>query len=377
LGKDSGKFVMGLAGKISSNYVPRMPNHPPLTTSAPHDAGEHNSADGTSRVSADQGPDGSHGPPRRLIVRLRNWVGDVTLGLPMLQRLANNGFDLHLVGKAWARDLLAGHGWPVHALPKTLRERVAQLRQLRREALVADPGFAQRINSLCLPYSFSSALDFRLAGLRALGHAYEGRSLLLGRAAPRLQGVHELKVYWDLGNQLLGQAAEPPASIDLCVSAAHQSQALDLLRSHGIAPGYVVICPFAGGTWSGEDKTWPGFADFVQHGLHAFGRRVLICPGPGEEAIAQQQYASATLLPKVNLGVYAALLQNAALMVSNDTGPGHIAAAVGTPLVSVLGPSDPALWRAWGPSVQLLQGAKGWPEATAVQAAAARVLNAS
>jgi heptosyltransferase II len=373
---------MGLAGKISGNYVPRMPDHPPLTTSAPNDAGEHkssNSASGAisaSSARAEQDPDGGPGPPRRLIVRLRNWVGDVTLGLPMLQRLADRGFDLHLVGKPWARDLLAGHGWPVHVLPKTLRERVAQLRQLRREALAADPGFAQRINSLCLPYSFSSALDFRLAGLRALGHAYEGRSLLLARAAPRLQGVHELKVYWDLGNQLLGQSAEPPDSINLRVYAAHQAQALDLLRSHGIAPGYVVICPFAGGTWSGEDKTWPGFADFVQQGLPSLGRRVLVCPGPGEETIAQQQFASATLLPKVNLGVYAALLQNAALMVSNDTGPGHIAAAVGTPLISVLGPSDPALWRAWGPSVQLLQGAQGWPEASAVQAAAARVLNA-
>jgi heptosyltransferase II len=312
-----------------------------------------------------------------LIVRLRNWVGDVSLGLPLLQRLADQGFDLQMVGKAWARDLLAGHGWPVHDLPKTLGERVALLRRLRQEATAADQGFAKRINSLCLPYSFSSALDFRLAGLRALGHAYEGRSLLLGQAAPRLQGVHELKVYWDLGNQLLGQTAEPPASIGLRVSAPHQAQALQLLRSHGIAPGYVVICPFAGGTWSGQDKTWPQFADFVEHGLPRLGRRVLICPGPGEESIAQQQFGSALLLPKVNLGVYAALLQNAGLMISNDTGPGHIAAAVGTPLISVLGPSDPALWRAWGPSVQLLQGAPGWPDVAAVQAAAARVLNAA
>ena len=60
-------------------------------------------------------------PNRPLIVRLRNWVGDVTLAVPMLQRLAAAGHDLQLVGKGWARDLLAGHGWPVQVLPKTLR----------------------------------------------------------------------------------------------------------------------------------------------------------------------------------------------------------------------------------------------------------------
>ena len=47
-------------------------------------------------------------PPRPLIVRLRNWVGDVTLGVPTLQRLADHGYALQLVGKGWARDLLAG-----------------------------------------------------------------------------------------------------------------------------------------------------------------------------------------------------------------------------------------------------------------------------
>ena len=309
-------------------------------------------------------------PPRPLIVRLRNWVGDVTLGVPTLQRLADHGYALQLVGKGWARDLLAGHGWPVHVLPKTLRERVRQLRELKRIARASDSGLGRRINAVCFPYSFSSALDFRLAGLRALGHAYEGRSLLLARAAPRPAGVHELEVYWDLGNVLLGQAAPPPATIGLRVGEAHRqggsghrragrrrrhglrvgeahrAQAAALRSAQGIEPGCIVICPFAGGTWAQQDKTWPAFAEFVAQGLPAFGRSVVVCPGPGEEGIARDHFASARLLPGVNLGTYAALLQDAALMISNDTGPGHMAAAVGTPLISVLGPSDPALWRA-------------------------------
>ena len=288
-------------------------------------------------------------PPRPLIVRLRDWVGDVTLGVPTLQRLADHGYALQLVGKGWARDLLAGHGWPVHVLPKTLRERVRQLRELKRIARASDSGLGRRINAVCFPYSFSSALDFRLAGLRALGHAYEGRSLLLARAAP-------------------------PATIGLRVGEAHRAQAAALRSAQGIEPGCIVICPFAGGTWAQQDKTWPAFAEFVAQGLPAFGRSVVVCPGPGEEGIARDHFASARLLPGVNLGTYAALLQDAALMISNDTGPGHMAAAVGTPLISVLGPSDPALWRAWGPSVQVLRGDSGWPETRTVLEAVARTL---
>jgi heptosyltransferase II len=73
-------------------------------------------------------------PPRPIIVRLRNWVGDVILGVPALQLLAAHGYQPHLVGKGWARALLAGLGWPVLSRPVSLRERVAQLRALRSQA---------------------------------------------------------------------------------------------------------------------------------------------------------------------------------------------------------------------------------------------------
>jgi heptosyltransferase-2 len=311
---------------------------------------------------------------RALIVRLRNWVGDVTLGVPMLQRLADHGYALQLIGKGWARELLAGHGWPVHVLPPTVSGRLALLRRLRAQAAAVDPGFVRRINALCLPYSFSSALEFRLAGLRALGHAYEGRSLLLAAAPKRLPHAHELEVYWQLGDLLLGTPAPAPRAIGLQVSALHLAQAVALRAARGIEPGFIAICPFAGGTWAKQDKTWPAFASFAAADLPAFGRSVVICPGPGEEAQAQAQFPAAQLLAGVGLGTYAALLKDASLMIANDTGPGHIAAAVGTPLISVLGPSDAAQWRAWGPGVQVVQGDGTWPSTAAVVAAVTRTL---
>jgi ADP-heptose:LPS heptosyltransferase len=315
-------------------------------------------------------------PRRALIVRLRNWVGDVTLAVPALRRLDQAGYDLQLIGKAWARDLLAGHGWAVHAQPKAMADRIALLRRLKAQAQAVDGGFTGRLNALCLPDSFSSALESRLAGLRTLGHAHEGRSLLLARALPLPRTLHALQVYWQMGDALLGAAAPLPDAIGLRVSDAHREQARALSETHGIAAGSVFICPFAGGTWAQQDKTWPAFPAFAAQVLPSLGRRVVVCPGPGEEAEAREHFGAATVLNGVGLGTYAALLQDAALMVANDTGPGHMAAAVGTPLVSVLGPSDPALWRAWGPAVQLVQGSDGWPETEAVAQAVYRALTA-
>lgn len=319
------------------------------------------------------GPPSPAGGP--LVVRLRNWVGDVLLGLPMLQRLADTGFELHLVGKGWARELLAGHGWPVHTLPATLAERVRLLRRLRATGGTNAPARTarRRIDALCLPYSLSSALEFRLAGARALGHAHEGRRWLLAHALPLRRGRHELEVYWELGDALLGQAAPLPQRLALKLAPQHRQAAAALRSAHGIGTGAIVICPFAGGTFDKLDKTWPGFAAFVHEDLWPLaeqqGRRILVCPGPGEEALARSAFPRVLCLEGVGLGTYAALLAEAALMISNDTGPGHLAAAVDTPLVSVLGPTDPAQWRAWGPQVRLLGGRGRWPARSEVLAA--------
>ncbi len=329
-------------------------------------------------------------PSRPLIVRLRNWVGDVVLGVPTLRLLQGRGYALQLVGKPWAQSLLAGEGWPVHALVGGgLRQRVAQLRALRRQAQAQDADFDKRANTLVLPFSFSSALEARLAGLAAVGYAHEGRSLLLQRALPRPAGLHELQSYWQLGLQLspplphgqsgrpdlaLSDPPAPPVSIGLAIQPQAQAAAAQRLAVAGIGDGYVLLCPFAGGTFEGQDKRWPEFAAFARQAARTWGRPLLLCPGPGEAEAARADYPEAHVLEGVPLGDYAALLQRCALMVSNDTGPGHLAASVGAPLLSILGPTDVAQWGPWGPGVVVLQGQTGWPSVAQVLAAGERLL---
>lgn len=297
------------------------------------------------------------------LVRLRNWVGDVVLGLPALNLLREHGHEPVLVGKGWAGALLRGEGFATHTRPAALGARVRQLRALRAAARQQDPGFDRRDNALVLPWAFSAALEMRLAGLRAVGYAREGRSLLLRRALPPAAGTqHALLEYWQLACDVVGTPGlAPPARIGLRTHPQDQSSADELLAAHGLAgQPFVVIVPFAGGQVDKQDKTWPDFPAFGQ-ALLARGHRVLACPGPGEESILKDHHPGVLALPGVKMGVYGGLLRRAAQVVSNDTGPAHLAAAVGAPVLSVLGPTRPEQWAPWGPTVQIVRHWPRWP----------------
>lgn len=297
--------------------------------------------------------------PRPLIVRLHNWIGDVVVGVPALRLLAAHGCELTLVGKPWAASLLAGHGWPVHVLERGLRARARQWRRLR---VPQAPRHADGIDALLLATSFSSALECRLGGGRPIGHDTDLRGALLARSVPRPHGVHALEENWRLACRFLGVDLPPPASIGLAVAPEARAAARARLGAAGIGDGFTVLCPFAVGRFEGRSKTWPGFEALARR-LAAAGCRTVVCPGPGdEERDAHARFPASAVLVGVPLGEYAALLALAARVVANDTGPGHIAAAVGAPLVSVLGPTDAALWAPWGPTVRVAQrGQASWP----------------
>jgi heptosyltransferase II len=301
---------------------------------------------------------------KTLIVRLRNWIGDVVLGIPALQALESAGYSPVLVGKRWAKDLFEGYGWPTHQRTEGFWQATAQYRTIAEYARAGEPGFDTHINALTFATSFSSALEMRVAGLRACGYAYEGRGMFLANAPTIKLGVHALTSYWELAQHLIGTHNPPPKNIQLRLSENHRRQADAALQSAKVGSDYVLVCPFAGGTFEKLDKRWPLFSAYVKElsrSLASSKRRIVIVPGPGEEPVAQIHFPDAVMLTGVGVGAYAALIERAALTISNDTGPGHIAAALDRPLVSVLGPTKPEQWAPWGPSAIIIRRWPGWP----------------
>jgi heptosyltransferase II len=300
----------------------------------------------------------SQGP---LIVRLCNWVGEAVLSLPTLQMLSDQGHELHLIGKRWAGSLFEGHGWTVHVRPGKRGDAIHQLRELRRSLSARCPDFGAQPNYLLFTSSFSSALEGRLAGLRPIGYQRDGRSLLLAHRVPYKPGLHAADDYWRIGTHFAHIDRVRPRDLGLHPSPAQSGRAQALLAQHQLQPAQtVILCPFSGADDTTGKKQWPGFPDLAQ-ALHARGLKLVLCPGPGEEAAARAGYPMATRLEGVDLGTYAALAAAVRCTVSNDTGPGHLAAAAGGHLVSVLGPDGADMWLPQGEHVTLARPPQGWP----------------
>jgi heptosyltransferase II len=304
----------------------------------------------------------NHATRLPLGVRLCNWVGEVVLLIPTLQRLEQAGYDLHLVGRGWAGALLEGTGWPVYRRPGALLAARRTWRDLRRAVGTRRPA------AMLFTKSLSSALETRLAGWRPIGYAHDGRSALLHRAYPRARGSHAAHQYWDLASLAMGESAPYPTAVSLTPSPRQQHLAATLRERHGLVDReYVLLCPFSGADDRDDRKVWPYHAELGER-LHRQGIRTVVCPGPGEEKLAAARLPHATLLLGTDLGVYAALLASAHAVVANDTGPGHLAAAVGARLIALYGPQSVMAWSPLGAGVRLYADPGGWPSVETIEA---------
>ena len=122
----------------------------------------------------------------------------------------------------------------------------------------------------------------------------------------------------------------------------------------------VVLHPGSGG----QSKCWPPgrFAELLTH-LEAQCRKVAVLWGPSEESrrdeFPRALWAPATILAPPSPWALANSLCSARLYIGNDTGPGHVAAAVGCPTISIFGQTDARLWRPLGPGAKVLQAPGG------------------
>jgi len=305
-----------------------------------------------------------------LFVRLPNHLGDACMSVPALDLLAANGFVLTLVGRPWASDLFAPYPWRTLTHAGDL---LARARALRIAVAAAGPA----AKALLLTNSFSSALDFVLARRPAAGYATDTRRWLL-RSAFEIplawaRGMHMVEYYFTLAADLIGTSAPVPPQLDLKVHSESRVRARALLDAAGVGAAYVVLCPVAVGLHRGRIKAWDGFGRLCEE-LRAQGHSVVACPAPGERAAVAEVLSGAAILPSTDVGTFAALLAASQLVIANDSGPGHVAAAVGARLVSVFGVTEPTRTRPWGPAVTLVGSERGWPRYEEVAAAVATAL---
>jgi heptosyltransferase II len=306
-----------------------------------------------------------------LIVRMPNHLGDVCMTLPSLDMLAASGYELTLVGRPWLRELFWAYPWAVFGLPKARGERIRALRDLKARG----PGGTQ---ALLFTNSFSTALDLRLVGWRAIGYATDARRWLLGQVVPVPRAwradMHTRDYYYHLARVLVPDAPAqvPPPQLQVGAAAFHRARAA--LVDAGVRGPYVVLCPVAVGLHRGRVKRWDGFGRLALE-LSGEGHTVVICPGPGELPEAQAAVKNACFIGPLDLAAFAALLRESRLVVANDSGPAHLAAAVGARLVAMFGVTDPGKTSPAGDQVVLLGSERGWPHYEVASATVATLLS--
>jgi heptosyltransferase-2 len=300
-----------------------------------------------------------------LIVRLPNHLGDACMALPALELLAARGHTLTLAGQRWAVELFAAYPWTVLPLAK---DRFARIAALRRQGRPGTP-------ALLLTNSFGSALDLRLAGLRSTGYRTDLRSALLAEAVPvpdrwrRVdEPMHMVEYYYELAATLVDDVPAVPRDLSLRLPPAATDRARAMLDAAGVGNSFVLLCPVAIGLHRGRVKAWSGFGalctDLIERGV-----QVAACPGPGEREAVRAAVPGAILLPETDVGTFAALLAASRLVVANDSGAAHVAAAVGAPLITLFGVTDARRTGPWSSTAVQLGSAEEWPSFDEVAAA--------
>ncbi len=272
--------------------------------------------------------------PERLLVRAPNWIGDVVLSLPAVRDLRRSfpGARLSVLARPWVAELYRAVPEVDEIVPS--RGHLADARALRGRFDAA----------VLLPNSFATALVARLAGIpERWGYATDGRALLLSRSCrvPAAVRGRSQVYYYRAMLEGLGLATVGPPNATLACPEAWAAEAAALLGDDG---PWIGVNP--GAAYGGAKRWLPErFAAAADLVARRIGAKVAIVGGAAERAIGEAvaselQSPSRLLTGETTLAGLVGVLARLRLLLTNDSGPMHLAAALGTPLVAVFGPTD-------------------------------------
>lgn len=283
--------------------------------------------------------------------------------LPALRLLAASGFTPALVGKRWAEDLLAGMGWRFDPIEGKVSEDLSRIRYLASNANAAQ--------GLLFPNSFGSALLFKLGRLKTAGLRTDMRSFLLDNGIPEPGAMHEVERFFYVAHEAIKAWGSTPAfdkvpeRLSLILMKRHEAAAKNLIEQYKIPEKFALLAPIARGKHQGKAKHWEHFNELVAP-LRAKGVEPIVFPSLREEALAKAACPDATILPPTTLGNFAAIAKRAQVVVANDSGVSHIAAAVGAKQITLVGVTDTNRTGPWNPDAIVLGENGRWPEVSEV-----------
>ncbi len=298
------------------------------------------------------------GQIERVVVRGANWVGDAVMTVPALRELRRVLPRAHitLATRPWAEGVFAGADFIDDLLlvdeRRGARAMIRQFRAWREHRFDL---------ALLFPNAFAPALMAFAARVPVrLGYATDGRAALLTHPTPtpvwrsdRHEVFYYLNLVAGLESALDGATAtavrEP--RFDLHVSANRKAEAAELLRAHGasLTRPLVALCP---GSTNSRAKRWPAerYAALADLLIEEAGVDVLLVGAREElevtrEVVALMRREPIVLTGETDLARSIAVLSHVDLLVTNDTGPAHIAAALGRPVLVIFGPTNPQTTR--------------------------------
>lgn len=303
-----------------------------------------------------------------VLCRLPNHVGDCCMTLPALRLLEASGFTPMLTGKRWAENLMSGMGWRFDPIEGHVTEDLHRIRYISNH-------LGPRPLGLLFPNSFSSALLFSIGRVRNAGFPTDGRRFLLDKVVEEPGTMHEVERFFRLAHGAIKAWGGTPAwdsvpeELGMRLLARHEAAARNLMAEHGIPENFALLAPIARGLHHGKEKQWKHFNELCGP-LRDMGIEPIVFPSVREEEANHAACPNARILPPTTLGNYAALAKRARIVIANDSGISHVAAAISANQITLLGVTDPARTRPWNSkAVCLGNSTDGWPSLEQVLAA--------
>jgi heptosyltransferase II len=293
---------------------------------------------------------------RSLLVRAVNWLGDAVMTTPALGavRAAFPEDAVTLLARPAVAELFRHHPHvdEIVVYDKPGRHAgaagtVRLTRELRRRRFD---------RAILFQNAFDAALLAFLAGIPdRWGYATDGRRVLLSRAVAvteEVQSLHHVEYYLRLLSELGVPRPALPA-MRLHVTDGERAAMRARLAGLGVPAGRRILGINPGATYGAAKRWYPErFAAVADALSEEWGAAVVLMGSKPEmpiagEIAAAMRHRPADLSGRTSVRELMALLSLCAFLVTNDSGPMHIAAAEGVPLVSVFGPTNPRTTSPW------------------------------